>query len=443
MTAVEVEKSSDWGEMESWLFNTDGDMTEPQVRAAVSKARRYEDEFFRIVGQLHERQAWRAVGYDSWQQFVLEEFGIKRTRAYQLVDQYRVNAALAPASEDQTPRPGPGQELLFERGPVLSEAQARPLAKLKDDERAVRQAWARARVLAGDDEPTKAIVEAAVEEYLNPPDFVAPEAPLVTNRVVWASGPVWWFWQTPEDGTVLYVGLGEPVISDLDRASSTWFRSEPRIGDHESVREFDSGGLLPWVIAELLTGGCEMPDPELVARLVELEFTHLGRGPHQVDKADLLDDDGWDVGPGEWRPISDDDSEDRALEVDDVGDGEVLRGELVDAEPASSPDGTEPIPPGSGSPDLGGVEDDGVARPPVSSASPTSSPATASSLLDDLAAMDVGEVLDALEMAVDVGWNTTRPDDCEQSAAWLRAAASFVMNRKTGLERAAREGAGR
>jgi hypothetical protein len=52
-----------------------------------------------LLFEAHRRRAWQALGYTSWDQYVLSEFGLSRTRSYELLDQGRVIGAIMAAAD--------------------------------------------------------------------------------------------------------------------------------------------------------------------------------------------------------------------------------------------------------------------------------------------------------------------------------------------------------
>jgi hypothetical protein len=58
------------------------DLTE-QIKSSVEKT-------WRLLLNAHEWNAWGALGYSTWESYVRAEFGIGRSRSYQLLDQARV-----------------------------------------------------------------------------------------------------------------------------------------------------------------------------------------------------------------------------------------------------------------------------------------------------------------------------------------------------------------
>src|SRR5215471_17099877 len=51
-----------------------------------------------LLIEAHRRRAWQALGYVTWEDYVHGEFGLSRTRSYELLDQGRVIKALQAAA---------------------------------------------------------------------------------------------------------------------------------------------------------------------------------------------------------------------------------------------------------------------------------------------------------------------------------------------------------
>lgn len=58
---------------------------EEQARALTAKIRSAADDLWRLLTEAHEREAWRALGYSGFREYVHEEFGMDRTHAYRLI----------------------------------------------------------------------------------------------------------------------------------------------------------------------------------------------------------------------------------------------------------------------------------------------------------------------------------------------------------------------
>lgn len=53
------------------------------------------EDVAQLIADAHDREAWRALGYESWAGYVSGEFPFTRQRSYQLVDQGRAMRLLA------------------------------------------------------------------------------------------------------------------------------------------------------------------------------------------------------------------------------------------------------------------------------------------------------------------------------------------------------------
>lgn len=85
---------------------------------------------WQMVAEAHEREAWRALGYDSWQAYVDAEFQISRSQAFRLLTQARVVGELVAAGA--------------EPADAAVAVSARQAAVLADQPKAVKQAAKRA-----------------------------------------------------------------------------------------------------------------------------------------------------------------------------------------------------------------------------------------------------------------------------------------------------------
>jgi len=76
------------------------------------------EHLFTLLYQAHQRKAWKALGYSSWQAYVAVEFDLSRSRAYQLLDQARVVAEITAAASTDVDIP---EVAARELKPVLAE----------------------------------------------------------------------------------------------------------------------------------------------------------------------------------------------------------------------------------------------------------------------------------------------------------------------------------
>jgi hypothetical protein len=117
-----------------------------QIKGSVEKT-------WRLLLNAHEWNAWAALGYDTWESYVRAEFGIGRSRSYQLLDQGRVVREIEAAVSTNVD---------------IKEAQARELAPLLDRPDELRDAWEQANEQA-DGKPTAATIRNIVRPQSSPP----------------------------------------------------------------------------------------------------------------------------------------------------------------------------------------------------------------------------------------------------------------------------------
>jgi len=67
-----------------------GPMTATEARMVTDRIRTATRHVCILLREVHERRAWVALGYPSWETYVQSEFNISRSRAYELLDQARV-----------------------------------------------------------------------------------------------------------------------------------------------------------------------------------------------------------------------------------------------------------------------------------------------------------------------------------------------------------------
>ena len=73
-------------------------ITADEARTLTERIRRAAVEACMLLLEAHERRAWSALGYGTWERYVRVEFDLSRSRSYQLLDQARVIHALQEAS---------------------------------------------------------------------------------------------------------------------------------------------------------------------------------------------------------------------------------------------------------------------------------------------------------------------------------------------------------
>lgn len=66
------------------------ELNEDEARELTEQIRTTADMLYVLISRAHQGKAWQALGYNSFKDYVKEEFNISRSRAYQLLDQAKV-----------------------------------------------------------------------------------------------------------------------------------------------------------------------------------------------------------------------------------------------------------------------------------------------------------------------------------------------------------------
>lgn len=77
-------------------------LNETEARSLTDTIRNAVDVLWALIARAHAGGAWKALGYDSWGEYVKAEFDMSRSRSYQLLDQARVVAEIEAAVPDGT-----------------------------------------------------------------------------------------------------------------------------------------------------------------------------------------------------------------------------------------------------------------------------------------------------------------------------------------------------
>lgn len=76
-------------------------LTAKEARLLTDRIRSRAQNLCELVFRAHSGRAWVALGYQSWEDYVREEFNLSRSRAYELVDQGRVLQVLSAAANTE------------------------------------------------------------------------------------------------------------------------------------------------------------------------------------------------------------------------------------------------------------------------------------------------------------------------------------------------------
>jgi hypothetical protein len=73
-----------------------------QARQLTHSIRDASEVIWILIARAHAGKAWRALGYDTWEEYVKSEFNMSRSRSYQLLDQAKVISAIEDAMPEGT-----------------------------------------------------------------------------------------------------------------------------------------------------------------------------------------------------------------------------------------------------------------------------------------------------------------------------------------------------
>jgi hypothetical protein len=124
MTLANIETGEIVEQPNLWLddavgHHVAGDLTADEALAVTAKIKAYAGTAWLLLYAAHERKAYKALGYKSWEAYVRAEFDIGRSHSYRLLSQAKVVLEIAEMSP---------------MGDIPNERQARPLAELDDPE---------------------------------------------------------------------------------------------------------------------------------------------------------------------------------------------------------------------------------------------------------------------------------------------------------------------
>lgn len=92
---------------------------ESEARTLTEDIRRGVERVHLLLVRSYEWGAWRALGYVSWRDYAMTEFGMSKSRAYELLDQARVIKAIEGAAGSGIPEINAGQAA--ELAPIVRE----------------------------------------------------------------------------------------------------------------------------------------------------------------------------------------------------------------------------------------------------------------------------------------------------------------------------------
>jgi hypothetical protein len=123
-------------------------MTGDEARQCADQIRRGMADVRHLLLDFHEREGWRALGYDTWRECAMAEFGYEQSRVYQLLEAARVERNLAISTTVEKPVP---------------ERHLRPLTKLEPTMQ--HEVWKQAVATAPEGKVTAKHVEHTVTQW--------------------------------------------------------------------------------------------------------------------------------------------------------------------------------------------------------------------------------------------------------------------------------------
>lgn len=148
-----VVPASQGPQAEPGAYLASGRMSRADARRLTDEIRGTANRLWMLVAIAYDRSAWRALGYDSWKRYVVEELEISESRSYQLIDTGRVMLAIA--------------ETLGRDPAGLDPVPARAVAKVKDALPALRRALAEG-LAAAPDADSRVLVHDALSAVIVP-----------------------------------------------------------------------------------------------------------------------------------------------------------------------------------------------------------------------------------------------------------------------------------
>lgn len=124
-------------------------MTAAEARRCAEQIRRGMADVRYLLLDFHEREGWRALGYQNWRECAMTEFGYGQSHVYELLEAARIERNLATVSA-VAEKPIPERHL-------------RPLAPLEPE--AQREVWTKAVETAPEGKITAKHVEQTVVEW--------------------------------------------------------------------------------------------------------------------------------------------------------------------------------------------------------------------------------------------------------------------------------------
>jgi hypothetical protein len=107
-------------------------MSAEEARDLTARIKAQIDGVAELILEAHDGRAWAALGYSSWERYIKSEFGLSRSRSYELIDQARVHRTLKIAT-DGRPIPHVSARAAAALRPILPRVAATVQRRLGDE----------------------------------------------------------------------------------------------------------------------------------------------------------------------------------------------------------------------------------------------------------------------------------------------------------------------
>lgn len=137
-----------------------GPMNKGEAKALTDRIRSAVDGLWQLLLEAHDRQAFKALGYATWEAYVKDEFGMGRSRAYQILDQGRAIEAIREATGDLSTMVDISERDARDIKPALDEVKADVAARVEAGQQpaeAVQEAVAAGRTKAKEERAAKKV----------------------------------------------------------------------------------------------------------------------------------------------------------------------------------------------------------------------------------------------------------------------------------------------
>lgn len=138
------------------------EMTKDCARHITDQIKKSAGDLAELLYKAHEGKAWKALGYDTWNDYTKSEFQISKSRTFELIKFVEVKRVIEKSAIADFATP-------------THESQTRPLSKVPSDKQP--EVWKEAVEIAGGNQPTAKQVEEAVmrsEEHSESQDDSQP-----------------------------------------------------------------------------------------------------------------------------------------------------------------------------------------------------------------------------------------------------------------------------